>query len=912
MQENISVSNEEETGKIQAVEILKKMGYKYISKNESKLLRNNILNEVLFKEILIKKLNEINSYKYGELTYKFSPNTIRQAVNDLNMDLSTGMININEKIYDMLTIGKSYTEKMKDGSTRSFNIKYIDFDNPENNDFYVTDEFSVLRINGRSIIKLDIVLFVNGIPLAVIENKSDRFSLIQGITQTIMNQENEYIPQLFKFIQIIMCSNQNETKYATCGTPAKSWLTWKEEHTDEQNKLLKKIINNRPITKQDRDIVSLFSKDRFLELIKDFIIFESGIKKICRYPQYFAVKETMERIKKENKGGIIWHTQGSGKSIIMVYIAKKIMQDKEIENPQVVIVSDRKDIDNQIHKIFNKVGIFAKNASTGKELLELIENKNSKVITTILNKFETVINSGVRVQSNNTFILINEVHRTNYNSIIEKMQNIFERAIYILFTGTPIMKKDIEAFKKFGGLIHKYSLDNALQDNAIVPLIYERRIINENINKENLPDMRFELIAKDIANHYNETLKETNFNAIFICNKNIEAVKYYNIFKSKFPDLKVAIVISEPKNENKEEENTKDIIREFYINLISNYKNMQEYERITKLKFINQEIDILIVVDKFLTGFDAPRASTLYLDKNLKGHKLLQSIARINRICDGKDHGYIIDYRGLLGEIDKTLTIYRDTELEEFEKEDINNMVYYIDNEINRLLKIYDELKNIFKKVKNEKVLGDYEKILENGKIRIEFYKKFCKFENIFEIIINSDNIDYKIGKEKIIELTKSLVLYKNILERIKQKYPETLNYNEQKIKKILDNPIIKKEIKDVSQDLKEEKYQIDYPTNISTENSKAFYYVIYNILVRKRKNKIDIQELGNITLTIQKKIESKVKIDWHKNRDIYNELAQFIEDTIYSYKVRKNINLSFEDIDLIIEEIMKVALIKY
>ena len=710
MEENILVSNENTSSQRPAIEVLEKLGYKYISQEENKELRNNILSDVLFKEILIKKLNEINSYEYKGVTYKFSPSTIGQAVKDLNEDLLTGLISTNEKIYDMLTLGKSYTERMADGTTRSFDIKYIDFEHPEKNDFYVTEEFSVLRMNGKDNARPDIVLFVNGIPLAIIECKDSSVPIIQAISQNIRNQKNDYIPQLFKFIQIVMAANKNETKYATCGTPSKFWSAWNEQYIDEQNKILSNIVINRQITKQDRDIVSLFKKDRFLELIKDFIIFEAGTKKICRYQQYFAVKAMLNRIKEENKGGVVWHTQGSGKSITMVYITKKIMEDKDIKNPQVVIATDRIDLDKQIHKTFNRIGVPAKRASTGRELTELIKDENIRVITTVVNKFETAVNSGVKVDAKNTFILVDEGHRTQYGEINRRMQEVFTGAIYISFTGTPIMKKDKNIFNKFGGLIHKYSLDDALKDKAIVPLIYEGKMVDQEVTREAIDmrlemltknlkqeakdevmqkwsrfekvassEQRLELIAWDIASNYNETLKGTGFNAMLACNKKVEAVKYYNIFRSEFPELEVAVVISAPdmrEGEDDLEEDTNDIVKKFYINALANYKNEEEYEETIKSKFINGDIDILIVVDKLLTGFDAPRASTLYLDKQIKEHTLLQAIARVNRLCDGKDYGYIVDYRGLLGELDKALTMYQKAGLEEFEESDINNTVY--------------------------------------------------------------------------------------------------------------------------------------------------------------------------------------------------------------------------------------------
>ena len=920
-----------------------------------------------------------------------------------------------------------YQENMVDGTKRSFDIKYIDFEHPENNDFYVTEEFSVLRMNGKDYARPDIVLFVNGIPLAVIECKDASVPIIQAISQNIRNQKPDYIPQLFKFIQIVMAANKNETKYATCGTPDKFWSTWNEQYVEKQNELLDKTVIGRQVTKQDRDIISLFEKERFLELIKDFIIFEAGTKKICRYQQYFAVKAMLERIKHYKKGGVVWHTQGSGKSITMVYVTKKLMEDKEIQNPQVVIVTDRVDLDKQIHKTFNRIGVEAARATTGNNLTELIKNEKIRVITTVVNKFETVVKSGVAVDTPNTFILVDEGHRTQYGEINRRMQEVFKGAIYISFTGTPIMKRDRNIFDKFGGLIHKYSLDDALRDKAIVPLIYEGKMVDQEVSKEAIDmrldmltrnltseqknevmrkwsrfekvassEQRLELIAWDIAKNYNETLKGTGFNAMLACNKKVEAVKYYNIFKDEFPELEVAVVISSPdmrEGEGSIDEDTNDIVKKFYINAISNYKNEEEYEETIKSKFINGDIDILIVVDKLLTGFDAPRASTLYLDKQIKEHNLLQAIARVNRLCDGKDYGYIVDYRGLLGELDKALTMYQEAGLEEFNEEDIKSSVYYIDTEINNMFKAYEDLKELFKDIKNKNDLEEYEILLEDEKIRKDFYNKLCKFGSMLGIILPSDQAYYKVGKEKISELRKALAFYQKLRATVKLRYSETIDHKEYeaKMQKLLDNYVVAKEMmritepvditdaenfdkelekmgtdrgkadairtrltrtisekskadpayykkfstrieetieeyrnrritdseylqkmQDIKEDFRKGNSGISYPTNITTENSRAFYGVIYDKLIPRMKENANIEEIGEIALTIQREIESKIKRDWHYNTDIHNEIAQAIDDTIFMYATRKNINLDLEELDKLIEEIINIALMKY
>jgi len=1027
MEEKIPIANEMSTSQRPAIEVLQKLGYKYISEEENKNLRNNILTDVIFKDILAKKLNKINSYEYKGEKYKFSASTIGQAIKDLNEDLVTGLISTNEKIYDLLTLGKSYQENMVDGTKRSFDIKYIDFEHPENNDFYVTEEFSVLRMNGKDYARPDIVLFINGIPLAVIECKDASVPIIQAISQNIRNQKPDYIPQLFKFIQIVMAANKNETKYATCGTPDKFWSTWNEQYVERQNELLNKTVIGRQVTKQDRDIISLFEKERFLELIKDFIIFEAGKKKICRYQQYFAVKAMLERIKHDKKGGVVWHTQGSGKSITMVYITKKLMEDKEIQNPQVVIVTDRVDLDKQIHKTFNRIGVEAARATTGNNLTDLIKNEKIRVITTVVNKFETVVKSGISVDAPNTFILIDEGHRTQYGEINRRMQEVFKGAIYISFTGTPIMKRDRNIFDKFGGLIHKYSLDDALKDKSIVPLIYEGKMVDQEVSKEAIDmrldmltrnltseqkievmkkwsrfekvassEQRLELIAWDIASNYNQTLKGTGFNAMLACNKKVEAVKYYNIFKDEFPELEVAVVISSPdmrEGEGSIDEDTNDIVKKFYINAISNYKNEEEYEETIKSKFINGDIDILIVVDKLLTGFDAPKASTLYLDKQIKEHNLLQAIARVNRLCDGKDYGYIVDYRGLLGELDKALTMYQEAGLEEFNEEDIKSSVYYIDTEINNMFEAYEDLKELFKDIKNKNDLEEYEILLEDEKIRKDFYNKLCKFGSMLGIILPSDQAYYKVGKEKISELRKALAFYQKLRATVKLRYSETIDHKEyeSKMQKLLDNYVVAKEMmritepvditdaenfdkelekmetdrgkadairtrlartisekskedpayykkfstrieetieayrnrritdseylqkmQDIKEDFRKGNSGISYPTNITTENSRAFYGVIYDKLIPRMKENANIEEIGEIALTIQREIESKIKRDWHYNTDIHNEIAQAIDDTIFMYATRKNINLDLEELDKLIEEIINIALMKY
>lgn len=1037
MNEEIPVANENTTSQMPALEVLRKLGYKFIPQRSkdglnadfnNETVRNGNLNEVVLKDILEKKLSEINSYEYQGKEYKFSSDTIGQAIKDLDVSLINGLISTNESIYDLLTLGKSYPQKLIDGSTRSFDIKYVDFENPERNDFYVTEEYSVMRVNGKETARPDIVLFINGIPVVVIECKDVDVSLKQGISQNIRNQKVEYIPNLMKYIQILVSASKNAVKYATVGTPEKFWMIWNEKDIEWQKEILDRVVVGRQVTKQDRDIVSLFEPNRLLEIIKDFVIFDAGDKKVPRYQQYFATKSIIRRIINDKEGGVVWHTQGSGKSITMVYVTKKIMQDKNVKNPQVLIVTDRIDLDKQIMKTFNKIGILAKRATTGSNLVELIKNKDIRVITSVVNKFETVVKDGTVVESPNTYILVDEGHRTEYGEMNRRMREVFKEAIYVSFTGTPIMKKDRNIFQKFGGLIDKYSLDDALHDNAIVPLIYEGKMVDQEVSKEQIDkkldlitkklsdeqrlevmqkwsrfekvastEKRIGLVATDIAENYLKYWKDTGFNAMLATNKKVDAVRYYRFFEEYFPELKTAVVISSPDMREGEDDftsETSDIVKSFYVKAIANYKNEEEYEEIIKSKFINGDIDILIVVDKLLTGFDAPKASVLYLDKQIKEHNLLQAIARVNRLYDGKDYGYIVDYRGLLGELDKAMTMYKDAGLEEFEDTDIQNSVYYIDSEITRLYQAYDELTNVFRGIQNKNDMEEYEIYLEDENIRKDFYNKLCIYGSVLGLILQSDRGYYKIGREKISEFRKALAFYQKLRATVKLRYSETIDHKEYetKMQKLLDDYVEATEImkitepvdisnsedfekelerieskrgkadtirtrltKTISQKIKlnpafykkfserieetirayrerridDSKYLenmqaikkdfnngnsgIVYPSNITTENARAIYGIIFDSFEKNFKDDLNIEEIGEISLNIQREIESKVVRDLSTNESAINSMKQTIDDTLFFFLTDKGINITnFDMINTIINEIMEFVLANY
>jgi type I restriction enzyme R subunit len=372
----------------------------------------------------------------------------------------------------------------------------------------------------------DIVLFVNGIPFVVIECKSPDVELEHGISQCIRNQRDDWIPKLFTYVQLVMAINKNSAQYATVGTPAKFWSVWQTWHDNERTiapsvhkplgaeikdalfsgefSVARKFFDEleaegkREVTEQDRSIHSLCRPERLLELAYGFTLFDGGVKKIARYQQYFVVKSTLERVKQmdavgRRKGGIVWHTQGSGKSLTMVWLARNLALDTGILNPRIVLVTDRVDLDKQLGNTFAARGLDPRRAKTGRDLIELVSEKKATIVTTLIHKFDKALNAKkVLDESIDIFTLIDESHRTNFGSFAARMRQMFPKACYLGFTGTPLLKKEKNSFARFGGLIDPhYSIQQAVKDGAVVPLLYEGRHVEMEQNRAAI-DLWFE------------------------------------------------------------------------------------------------------------------------------------------------------------------------------------------------------------------------------------------------------------------------------------------------------------------------------------------------------------------------------------------------------------------------------------
>ena len=473
-----------------ALELLQAMGYTYISPENCQKQRGDGCH-VLLKDVLRGQLRRLNRYTYAGTENEFSSANIERAIEDLDEPLIDGLVRTSEKIYDALLLGKSYPETVGEGKLLSFNLRYIDWDDFSSNVFHVTEEFAVESKGKDNNARPDLVLFINGIPFAVIECKKPEISVEQAVEQTIRNQRNDYIPQLYKFVQIVMATNKNEVKYATTATAKKFWNIWKEEDTEWMKSEQERLITNRIPTVQDSNIISLFSLSRVKELIRYFVLFDGKIKKICRYQQYFAIKEIIRTINTNDENGnrqsgVIWHTQGSGKSLTMVMFAKYLLMEMTDCHPRVVIVTDRKELDKQIANTFAHTRLNPARATSGRHLVELLSDSKADIITTIINKFVAAEKQDTKLPSRDIFVLVDESHRSNYGLMATKMRNVFPNACYIGFTGTPLMKSEKNTIAKFGRLIHKYTIKDGVEDKAIVPLIYEGRFVDQKVDEENI------------------------------------------------------------------------------------------------------------------------------------------------------------------------------------------------------------------------------------------------------------------------------------------------------------------------------------------------------------------------------------------------------------------------------------------
>ncbi|MFA5952017.1 MAG: type I restriction endonuclease subunit R [Hyphomicrobium sp.] len=853
---------------IPALQLLVTLGFQPLSQSEAEAKRGKLRN-VLLDEVLVEQLLRINGFTHRGKDYAFDLQDAHEALRRLRPtpDKIKGLKATNQEVYDQLVLGTTITKTI-DGDSKSYSFRYIDWRTPENNVYHVTAEMSIERTGSLQTKRCDIVCFVNGIPFVVIENKRPTESLKKAGSQLIGYQSEDFIPQLFHFAQVLMSMRRAEALYATVGTPRKFWQSWRDE--EDRDEAIAALVNrplknedkaaifsgdlaparrffddmardgDRAVTEQDRLIHALCRPERLLDIVRRFTVFDAGVRKIARHQQYFGIKAAIERVKQYDfgnirKGGVIWHTQGSGKSLTMVMLGRGLALDRDITNPRIVIVTDRDDLDKQIRDTFKSCEMEPIRARSGSHLAEMIEAK-APLVTTIINKFASALKGSALVdQDPNTFVLVDESHRTQsgryggLGDFAKKMRRMLPNACYLGFTGTPLLKKEKNTLHTFGGLIHSYTIDEAVKDEAVVPLLYEGRLVEQQITG-NVIDTWFEKITEgltpeqsadlkrkfsrmdalsktgqairakafDISEHYRQHWQGTGFKAQLVAPSKAAAIRFKDML-DEIGHVTSEVVISPPDdNEGNEEVDTesKDLVRKFWDRMMKRFRSEDDYSREIIEAFKGSgDPDILIVVSKLLTGFDAPRNTVLYVCKSLREHNLLQAIARVNRLHeeDGqhKQFGFIIDYEGLLGELDKALTTYG--AFEGFDAQDVAEALVDIKVELNRLPQLHEQLWDLFKTVPNKKDMEAFEVLLADEAIRNDFYKRLRAYGRCLHIALSSDKAHELFTDQHLERFKRDWKQFSELRKSVQIRYQEIVDIKEYepKIQKLLDDHVI-------------------------------------------------------------------------------------------------------------------------
>ncbi|MCW8934897.1 MAG: HsdR family type I site-specific deoxyribonuclease [Gammaproteobacteria bacterium] len=708
----------------------------------------------------------------------------------------------NKEVYRQLRYGI----KDKEGAgEQNQTVWLIDWKNPAANDFAIAEEVSIKGENKK---RPDIVLYVNGIALGIIELKRSSVNVTEGIRQNLDNQKKDFIRNFFTTMQLVMAGNDTQgLRYGTIETQEKYFLEWKEE------------IENPYQNKLDFHLSRICNKQRFLQIIHDFIVFDAGVKKTCRHNQFFGIEAAKKHVA-HREGGIIWHTQGSGKSLTMVWLAKWIREN--ITGSRVLIVTDRTELDEQIEKVFTGVDEAIYRTKSGADLIATLNQTNPWLVCSLVHKFgrqseseddaaaEAFINElkkslpkDFKIKGD-LFVFVDECHRTQTGKLHEAMKAILPEAMFIGFTGTPLMKKDKKkSVEVFGPFIHTYKFDEAVADGVVLDLRYEARDIDQHITSQKKIDEWFEAKTRGLSRIAKTQIKQKwgtmqkvlssksrlqqivndilldmdtkprlmdgYGNAMLVCSSVYQACKAYEMFSQSDLAGKVAIVTSfQPtaasiKGEEAGEGLTEKLFKyDIYRKMLADYfeqseddaaNRVEEFEKEVKKRFIKEpgQMRLLIVVDKLLTGFDAPSATYLYIDKQMADHNLFQAICRVNRLDgDDKEYGYIVDYKDLFRSLDKAITDYTAGAFEGYDKEDVTGLLK------NRLEQTRLDLENalemvrsLCEPVKAPRYTEDYiyyfcgksgtnqDELTEKEALRLTLYQSVAKLLRAFVNIAN-------------------------------------------------------------------------------------------------------------------------------------------------------------------------------
>lgn len=979
MQENPIVLKfqEEYSAKVPALTLLMNLGWIYLTPAQALTARDSKLDQVVLTHILRRELTK-RTFMYAGSSHAISTNAIDNLIDHItHPPLGEGLLTANERIYNHLVYGISVTEFV-DGKKVNPTISLIDWTDISNNDFSFTEEYTITRSGGIDNRRPDIVCFVNGIPLAVIEAKrpdgqtGKAPTIDEGISQSLRNQRHDEIPQLFAYSQLLISINGCKGRYGTCYTPAKFWAAWREEDIsdiamhDIKNKPLSKaqreaLFGTRPpavadwydnlvshgelaVTEQDQLLISLLSPNRLLEMTRLFVIFDKKFGKIvARYQQYFGIKRLIERISRKNlrgsrEGGVIWHTTGSGKSFTMVFLSKAIIMNDSLKQCRIIVVTDRIDLETQLSNTFLSGGELSGKrdrqsamATSGTRLAEQIGKGNERIIFSLIQKF----NSATRLpdchnDSSDIIVLVDEGHRSQGGENHIRMTQALPNAAFVAFTGTPLLK-DEKTVNKFGKIVHAYTMQRAVEDQAVTPLLYEERIPDLDVNEraidtwferitEGLTDSqkadlkrkyakrgeiysaddRIRLIALDIANHFIKNIDD-GLKGQLACDSKASAVKYKQ-YLDEIGLFESAIVMSPPDSREGNtavDESTTPAVTQWWKDNIGT-QDEQIYTKHIIERFANDDsLKLLIVVDKLLTGFDEPRNAVLYIDKPLKEHNLIQAIARVNRLHPLKKFGLLIDYRGILKELDTTIAKYQDLAARTqggYDLDDVIGLYSPMSSEYKRLPRLYKQLWAIFDGVKNKHDIEQLRQVLvpriqeQDGelvdvhqKVRDDFYEALTEFASTLKIALQSATFfeDKSFSDSDRGHYKETIKQFSSLRQLVKQDAGETIDYDQysEKVKKLLDKHVVGVEVKEPAGVYDVSKMGKTVPTNDWSEE--------------KTRNETDI-----IKTRVTKMIEQNLRDDPYAQEAFSKLLRQAIEEAEKQFEHPMKQYLLFSDFE--------------
>lgn len=656
---------------------------------------------------------------------EYEERVINRALRELNQAAaisgSKTLYDANRAVHGLLRYGVKVKPSVEE---QTVTVWLVDWDHPENNDFAVAEEVTVAGANTK---RPDVVLYVNGVALGVLELKRSTVAVAEGIRQNLDNQDPKFIQPFFATVQLLMAGNSTEgLRYGVIETPEKYWMEWKEPAEIED-----------PL---DRGLHQLCRKDRLLEIVHDFMVFDAGTKKTCRHNQYFGVRAAQDHVRRR-QGGIVWHTQGSGKSLTMVWLAKWIRE--HVTDPRVLVITDRTELDEQIEKVFKGVDEQIYRTRSGADLINVLNASQEWLIASLIHKFgaseEGDIDAFIQdIRSHlpkgfqakgNLFVFVDECHRNQSGKLHEAMKALLPEATLIGFTGTPLLKKDKrKSIEIFGPYIHTYKYDEAVHDGVVLDLRYEARDIDQQITSQDKIDQWFELKTQGLNDYARAQLKKRwgtlqkvlssrdrlekivsdilwdmatrdrlmsgHGNAMLVAGSIYSACRLFEIFQVTELKGKCAIVTSyvpstaDITGETTGEGETEKLHKyEIYRRMLAEHFNepkdtavhkVETFEQEVKKRFIEEpgQMKLLIVVDKLLTGFDAPPATYLYIDKQMRDHGLFQAICRVNRLhTDDKEVGYVIDYKDLFKSLEQSIQDYTGGAFDAFEAEDVEGLL---------------------------------------------------------------------------------------------------------------------------------------------------------------------------------------------------------------------------------------------